>query len=148
MGVNRGMMTSATDLWATPQWLFDELNREFGFTLDTCALPENAKCEKYYTPEVDGLAQEWLGVVYCNPPYGKEVGAWTEKAAHEVSVGNADVVVMLLPASTDTKWFHKLWENKNVEVRFLKGRLKFNDGKGSAPFPSMVCVFAKGRENG
>ena len=72
--------SSATDLWATPQAFFDELNKEFGFELDVCALPENAKCEKYYTPEIDGLKQQWRGICWMNPPYGREIGAWMEKA--------------------------------------------------------------------
>lgn len=78
------MFSSATDLWATPQWLFDDFNAEFGFTLDACALPSNAKCAKYFTPEVDGLAQDWAGeVVWCNPPYGREIGKWVKKCAEE-----------------------------------------------------------------
>ena len=78
------MFSSATDLWATPQWLFDDFNAEFGFTLDACALPSNAKCAKYFTPEVDGLAQDWDGeVVWCNPPYGREIGKWVKKCAEE-----------------------------------------------------------------
>lgn len=130
------MFSSATDLWATPQGFFEELDREFHFTLDACALPENAKCEKYYTPEQNGLAQPWGGVVWCNPPYGREIGKWVEKAA----TCGAPIVVMLLPARTDAKWFHTFIYGK-AEIRFLQGRLKFGNAKNSAPFPSMVVVF-------
>lgn len=130
------MFSSKTDLWATPQVFFDELNREFAFNLDACATPENAKCSKYFTPEIDGLSQDWGGyTVWCNPPYGREIGKWVKKAAES----NA-LVVMLLPARTDTKWFHDYIYNK-AQVRFVKGRLKFGDSKNSAPFPSMVVVF-------
>lgn len=134
------MFSSATDLWATPQWLFDDFNAEFGFTLDACALPSNAKCAKYFTPEVDGLAQDWSGeVVWCNPPYGREIGKWVKKCAEE-SKKNDTTVVALLPARTDTKWFHEYIYHK-AEVVFLRGRLKFGDAKNSAPFPSMIVIF-------
>ena len=133
------MFSSKTDLWETPQEFFDKLNQEFHFNLDACALPENAKCEYYYTPEQDGLSQPWNGVVWCNPPYGREIGRWVEKAYHSAAEGEA-VVVMLLPARTDTKWFHKYIYNK-AKVRFIKGRLKFGGSKNSAPFPSMVVIF-------
>lgn len=134
------MFSSATDLWATPQWLFDDFNAEFGFTLDACALPSNAKCAKYFTPEVDGLAQDWGGeVVWCNPPYGREIGKWVKKCAEE-SKKNNTTVVALLPARTDTQWFHEYIYHK-AEVVFLRGRLKFGDAKNSAPFPSMIVIF-------
>lgn len=134
------MFSSATDLWATPQWLFDDFNAEFGFTLDACALPSNAKCAKYFTPEVDGLAQDWGGeVVWCNPPYGREIGKWVKKCAEE-SKKNNTTVVALLPARTDTKWFHE-YIYRRAEVVFLRGRLKFGDAKNSAPFPGMIVIF-------
>ena len=129
------MFSSQTDLWATPQDLFNELDNEFGFTVDVCALPENAKCKQYYTPEMDGLKQEWTGVVWCNPPYGRQIGKWVEKAAK-----SACRVVMLLPARTDTRWFHD-YIYGYAEIRFIKGRLKFGGCENSAPFPSMICVF-------
>ena len=140
MSINKGMFTSATDLWETPKDFFDELDKEFRFTLDVCALPENAKCDKYYTPDQDGLSQPWNGVCRCNPPYGRRIGLWVKKAYHESEIGNT--VVMLLPARTDTKWFHEyIYKKQNVEIRFVPGRLKFGGSKNSAPFPSMVCVF-------
>ena len=131
--------SSQTDLWATPQVFFDELHAEFGFTLDPCALPSNAKCEQFFTREIDGLKQNWGGhIVFMNPPYGREIGKWVEKAA----TCGADIVVGLLPARTDTKWFHEHIYNK-AEVRFVKGRLKFGGAMNSAPFPSMVVVWHK-----
>ena len=117
--------------------MFESLDQEFHFTCDVCALPENAKCKDFYTPEIDGLTQEWHGVCWCNPPYGRAIGKWIEKASK-----SACTVVMLLPARTDTKWFHNfIYKKDGVEIRFLKGRLKFGQSKNGAPFPSMVVVF-------
>ena len=119
------MFSSKTDLWETPQTFFDELNQEFGFTLDACAVPDNAKCERYYTPEQDGLSQPWDGVVWCNPPYGREVGKWVRRGL--MASENGAIVVMLLPARTDTKWIHDYIYGK-AEIRFVRGRLKFGGG--------------------
>lgn len=105
MPINAGMFTSTTDCWETPQDFFDRLDAEYHFTLDACALPQNAKCERYYTPEQDGLSQPWRGTVWCNPPYGRQIGRWVEKAAESTAAGAT--VVMLLPARTDTRWFHR-----------------------------------------
>lgn len=138
------MFSSKTDLWETPQDLFDRLDAEFGFDLDACALPQNAKCAAYYTPEQDGLSQPWDGVVWCNPPYGRNIGKWVQKA-HEENRRNNNYIVMLLPARTDTKWFHDYILNK-AEIRFIRGRLKFGGSKNSAPFPSMVVVFRARKE--
>lgn len=132
------MFSSKTDMWETPQDFFDKLNEEFHFTVDVCAIPENAKCEKFFTPEMNGLKQEWTGICWCNPPYGREIGKWVEKA-YVASTWGA-TVVMLLPARTDTKWFHEYIYN-NAEIRFIKGRLKFGNSKTAAPFPSMVVIF-------
>ena len=132
------MFSSKTDLWETPQELFDELDREFHFALDTCALPENAKCARYYTPEQDGLSQPWKGVCWCNPPYGRGIGRWVEKAS--ASAADGATVVMLIPARTDTEWFHSYILGK-TEIRFIKGRVKFGNSRNGAPFPSMVVVF-------
>ena len=129
------MFSSATALWETPQEFFDALNREFHFDTDVCALAENAKCKRFYSPEKDGLSQEWQGVCWCNPPYGREIGKWVKKAAESHCT-----TVMLLPARTDTRWFHDYIYNK-AEVRFIKGRLKFGNSKNSAPFPNMVVIF-------
>ena len=137
------MFSSQTDQWSTPQDFFDELDAEFGFGLDACALPENAKCDVYYTPEQDGLFQRWYGTVWCNPPYGREIGKWVAKAANAAKSGAT--VVMLLPARTDTRWFHEYIYGK-AEIRFIKGRLKFGNSKNAAPFPSMVVVFREEEE--
>ena len=141
MPINAGMMTSNTPEWGTPQWLFDELDAEFHFDLDPCCTHENAKCAKHFTKEEDGLNQEWGGYrVYCNPPYGREIAKWVKKA-HDSQC----LTVMLLPARTDTSWFHDYIYHK-AEIRFLKGRLYFNDGCGRAPFPSMVVIFRNERK--
>ena len=134
------MFSSKDDKWSTPQDFFDELNTEFGFTLDPCADDSNHKCNKYYTEEDDGLLQDWQGeIVFCNPPYGKAIKDWVRKAYIEGCKPNT-TVVMLIPARTDTIYFHKYIYHK-AEIRFLKGRLKFGNSKNSAPFPSMVVVY-------
>jgi phage N-6-adenine-methyltransferase len=135
--INKGLFSSKSDMWETPQWLYDELNMEFWFGLDVCATPENAKCEEYFTPEADGLSMEWRGMCWMNPPYGREIGKWVKKA-YESSLEGA-TVVCLLPARTDTKWFHDYCSKG--EVHFIEGRLKFGDSENSAPFPSMIVVF-------
>lgn len=136
------LFSSKTDLWATPQDLFDRLDREFHFTLDVCALPENAKCMAYYTPQDNGLAQPWTGVCWCNPPYGRStVKHWVQRAWLSSADGGC-TVVMLLPARTDTCWFHEyIYQKSRVEIRFLKGRLKFGGSTSGAPFPSMIVIF-------
>lgn len=135
--MNKGLLTSATPEWATPQEFFDKLNSEFGFNLDPCATKENAKCSKFYTREDDGLSKKWEGSVFMNPPYGKEIARWMKKA-YESSLQGSHVVC-LVPARTDTKWFHD-YAFKG-EVRFLKGRLKFGNSKSSAPFPNALVIF-------
>ena len=135
------MFSSATDNWSTPQDFFDKLNDEFHFTLDVCADETNHKCEHYYTKEIDGLSRPWIGTIWCNPPYGRKIGEWVRRAYISAQIGSA-TVVMLLPARTDTRWFHDYIYNKsNTEIRFIKGRLKFGGCKNSAPFPSMVVIF-------
>ena len=138
------MFSSKSDLWETPQKFFDKLNQEFHFNLDACALPENTKCTKYYTPKQDSLSQPWNGVVWCNPPYGREIGSWVRKGLSASMEGAT--IVMLLPARTDTKWFHEYIYGK-AEIRFVKGRLKFGKSKNGAPFPSMVVVFRPRKED-
>ena len=130
--------SSTTDLWATPQSLFDELNREFHFMLDVCAIPENAKCPKFYSPAEDGLLQPWTGVCWMNPPYGRAIGLWVAKAYRAALAGAT--VVALLPARTDTTWWHE-YVVQAKDIRFLRGRLRFGEAKNSAPFPSAVVVF-------
>lgn len=139
------MFSSKTDMWETPQDLFDELDKEFHFTLDVCAIPENAKCKNFYSPDMDGLTQPWTGVCWCNPPYGRQIEKWIMKAW--IASANGNTVVMLLPARTDTRWFHDyIYKKSRVEVRFLRGRLKFGGCKNSAPFPSMVVLFRPSKE--
>lgn len=139
----RVMFSSNTDLWETPHEFFEELNEEFNFTLDVCALPENTKCANYYTPEENGLSNPWTGVCWCNPPYGREIGKWVKRAYDQTLQGTT--TVMLLPARTDTRWFHNYILGK-AEIRFVKGRLKFGNSKNSAPFPSMVVIFRPRKE--
>ena len=127
--------SSKSDLWETPQWLFDKLNKEHNFTLDVCATKENAKCENYFTEIDNALIQKWTGVCFMNPPYSK-LKIWIEKAYNEVQNGNCNKVVCLIPARTDTVAFHNFCLKGKIE--FLKGRLKFSNSKNSAPFPSMI----------
>lgn len=137
------MFSSKTDKWATPQDFYDRLNEEFHFTLDPCADETNHKCDTYFTEEEDGLKQDWRGhVVFCNPPYGnKETGIWTQKCYEEAQKENT-TAVLLIPARTDRISFHEyIYKKSNVEIRFIRGRLKFGGSKDSAPFPSMVVVF-------
>lgn len=134
----QALFSSKTDMWETPQDFFNELDAEFKFDVDVCATNSNTKCTTYYTKEQDGLSMDWGGVCWCNPPYGREIGKWVEKA-YSSSAGGA-LVVMLLPARTDTKWFHKYIYGK-AEIRFIKGRLKFGESTNSAPFPSMIVIF-------
>ena len=132
-----------TDEWATPQWLFDQLNAEFHFTLDPCSTDENAKCKKHYTKEQDGLKQDWSGeTVFCNPPYGREMVSWIRKC-YEHYVGGG-TVVLLIPARTDTAAFHEYIYGK-AEIRFIRGRVKFGGSKYNAPFPSLIAIFKKER---
>lgn len=133
--------SSASGNWSTPQDFFDKLNEEFHFTLDPCADGLNHKCEKYYTEEQDGLKQDWSGeIVFCNPPYGRDVPKWVQKCFNEVYAGECKCAVMLLNARTDTRWFHD-YIYRRAEIRFVKGRLKFGGQAQPAPFPSMVVVF-------
>ena len=135
-------LSSKTDNWATPQDFFDKLNEEFHFTLDPCANYENHKCDLFYTKEQDGLTKDWGGhVVFCNPPYGKEIADWV-RYSYEQSQKPNTTVVMLIPARTDTRYFHDYIYGK-AEIRFIKGRLKFGDATTGAPFPSMVVVYRK-----
>ena len=136
----KALFSSSNTEWSTPQDFFDKLNEEFHFTLDPCAQHHTAKCSKYYTREDDGLAQDWGGeTVFCNPPYGRDIAKWVEKCREESRKPNTKVV-MLIPARTDTRWFHQHIYNK-AEIRFIKGRLKFGQSNCSAPFPSMVVIF-------
>ena len=141
---NAGMFSSKTVEWETPQDLFDQLDRDFRFTLDAAATPENAKCERFYTKEDDALIQEWTGTVWCNPPYGRQIGAFVEKGYNAAAEGEADDVVMLLPARTDTRWWHEHVMHSH-SIGFVRGRLKFGGGHNCAPFPSAIVHFSNER---
>ena len=137
--MNNYWKMSKSNEWATPQNLFDSLNNIHHFTLDPASTDENAKCEKHYTIQDDGLSQNWGGCsVFCNPPYGREIGKWVQKAYEESRKPNTKVV-MVLPARTDTAWFHDYCVKGHIE--FLRGRIKFAGSKWNAPFPTMIVIF-------
>lgn len=142
--MNSALLSSKKMDWCTPQGFYDELDKEFSFVADVAATEKNKKAPLCYTPETDGLSNTWAlgGAVFCNPPYGKEIGKWVKKAYDEAQKGAT--VVMLIPARTDTSYFHDYIYGK-AEVRFVRGRLKFTDDNGAeqnaAPFPSMVVIF-------
>ena len=139
MTINQGLMTSNTDLWSTPRDFFDDYNAIYHFDVDVCATNENALCAKFYSPEEDGLSKEWNDVCWMNPPYGREIGKWMKKA-YESSLHGA-TVVCLVPARTDTAWWHEY--AMKGEITFIRGRLKFGGSKNSAPFPSAVVIFQR-----
>ena len=142
------MMSSTKMDWQTPQAFFDKLNQEFNFTLDPATNGTNALCSKFFTEAQDALAQSWQGeTCYVNPPYGRVLKNWIRKAYEESQDPNT-TVVMLIPARTDTKYWHE-YVMQASEIRFVQGRLKFGGGQTDdpAPFPSAVVVF-KGGHNG
>lgn len=124
--------------YETPWSLFDPLNKEFGFALDVCATHENKKVENCFTKAEDGLKQDWQGVCWCNPPYGREMPLWIRKAYQTAQMGKG-TVVMLIPARTNTAWWHDIC--MKGEIRFLRGRPKFNNGKHGLPFPLALVIF-------
>ena len=143
-GVTRMLVhySSKSDEWPTPQWLFDALDREFGFTLDPCSTDSNAKCPKHYTRAENGLRRSWADeTVWMNPPYGREIGDWMAKAYNAARAERA-TVVCLVPARTDTKWWHDF--AMKHEIRLLRGRLHFGGATASAPFPSAIVVMRPG----
>ena len=146
------LFSSKSQEWETPEALFDKLDKVFKFTLDPCATSENAKCKKFYTKEDDGLSKDWCGhKVFVNPPYGREIHKWVKKSFEESCKKNT-VVVMLIPARTDTKYWHE-YCMKASYIYFIKGRLHFKNKAtkdcadktktNPAPFPSAVIVFMK-----
>jgi phage N-6-adenine-methyltransferase len=144
MTIHSALYSSRSDEWPTPQSFFDALHAEFKFTLDPCATSRNAKCRRYFTSKENGLAQDWgRHRVFCNPPYGNTMRDWARKC-HDASRAGA-LVVLLAHARTDTRWFHDWVYGKANELRFVRGRLRFGDGKQSAPFPSLVAVFEAAR---
>lgn len=139
MQITTGLFTSDRHDWETPPDFFAELDAEFHFEIDVCALPHNAKCATFYTPQDDGLQRPWAPrVCWMNPPYGREIGAWVAKALGEAQHGAT--VVGLLPARTDTAWFHD-YVHGHAEIRFVRGRIRFVGGASCAPFPSMIAIW-------
>jgi site-specific DNA-methyltransferase (adenine-specific) len=135
------MFSSATDLWSTPQDLFDKIHKAFNFTLDPCANKDNTKCSKFYTEEDNGLSKQWAGeMVFCNPPYSK-IKDWVAKCYQESHDWGNTRVIMLIPARVDTRYFHDYVFKYAKAICFIKGRLKFGDSKNSAPFPSALILF-------
>lgn len=139
------LFSKASDEWETPQDFFNELNEIYHFNLDPCASTKNAKCKKFYTKKDNGLIKSWKGRrVFCNPPYS-DIPAWVKKCHEEREAQT----VLLVPARTDTRWFHNFIYNDcgghtgywQHDVKFLRGRLKFGDSRNSAPFPSMLVYF-------
>lgn len=140
MKLTSGLVTSESDTWATPWALFRLYDAEFRFTLDVCATVDNTKCGRFFSPEVDGLSQSWAGErCWMNPPYGQALPFWVEKAAL-----SRTLVVALLPARTDTKWFHQ-WVAPFAQCQFLKGRVKFLGHGSASPFPSVMAIYGNGR---
>jgi phage N-6-adenine-methyltransferase len=146
------LFSSKTDQWSTPQDFYDTLHAEFDFGLDAAADRSNTKCSLFIPKEWDALTADWVTIVraFCpgqavwlNPPYGRDIGKWVAKAAAEAARGAT--VVMLIPARTDTRYWHEYIEPirlvRPADVRFVRGRLKFGGVKNSAPFPSVVVVF-------
>jgi len=140
--VSKALFSSEKINWGTPQWLFDALNAEFGFTLDPCADEENHKCKRYFTEKDNGLEKDWgTERVFCNPPYGRNIGEWVKKCSL-----HKGLAVLLIPSRTDTQYFHEfIYRNQRAEIRFIRGRLKFEGAKNSAPFPSMIVIFRGNR---
>ena len=141
MDITKGLTSTGNIVAETPKYLFDRISSIFNFSLDVCALPENAKCESYYTPEDDGLSKPWRGV-WCNPPYGREISSWVKKAYEESQKEYNSFVLMLLPARTDTKWWWD-WVQGKATLFFIKGRVKFGDHNVGAPFPSVLALYMK-----
>ena len=145
--VDKVLFSHDSDEWQTPKGLYDQLNAEFEFMTDPCTTPDNPLGTKiFYTKEDNGLVQDWKGNTFINPPFS-QTKEWVRQAYNihymrdkfEYVCGK---IVMLLPARTDTKWFHMyVYQKRNIDIRFIKGRLRFGGAKNSAPFPSMIVIF-------
>ena len=139
MTIHQSLFSSRSEEWSTPHSFYDVLNEEFKFSLDPCASAENTKCRTFFTKHHNGLTQDWnTHCVFCNPPYGKTMSQWARKCFDASQSGAT--VVLLAHSRTDTRWFHE-WVYGKAEIRFVRGRLRFGDGRQSAPFTSMVAVF-------
>ena len=143
--MNKSLLSSDKMDWGTPKAFFDSLNEEFHFTVDVCASDWNKKLERFWSESDDALVQDWSGeVCFMNPPYGRDIKHWVKKAYDESLKGA--VVVGLIPSRTDTSYWHDFIQGK-AEVRFLRGRLKFERPEGAgdpAPFPSAVIIWKGG----
>ena len=139
--INKGLFTSNKDDWQTPKWLFDKLNIHFNFYCDVCASKENTKCNKFFDKFNSCLDNDWFECNFMNPPYGREIGKFVKKAYDQWRLNDCTTVA-LLPARTDTKWFHDYIYNYTT-ILFIKGRLKFEGGEklAPAPFPSMIVIW-------
>jgi len=141
MALQKAMVSSKTNEWATPQLLFEDLDKEFKFTLDPCSTHENHKCDKYFTLEDDGLKQDWSNdIVFMNPPYGGHTGDWIKKALDESRKGAT--VVCLIVSSTDRSYWHDYIFPFASQIRFVRGRLKFGVATTTAPFASALVIFS------
>lgn len=130
--MNKGLFTSARGDWKTPKAVYQTLDAEFGFDYDPCPTK----------PTKNGLLTDWGGCNFVNPPYGTEIGKWIKKGYEEYLKGK--IVVFLIPSRTDTRWWHE-YIMKATEIRFIKGRLRFDDQKNSAPFPSAIAIYSQNR---
>jgi len=145
MALNKAMVSSKDNTWETPWRFFNELDKEFNFTLDPCAQDETAKCKKYYTAETNGLDKDWSkDIVFMNPPYGGNTGTWIEKALDESRKGS--VVVCLIVSSSDRSYWHEYIFPYAREIRFIRGRIKFGGSKFTAPFASAIVIFDRNYE--
>lgn len=146
MDKNSVHYSSKSNEWGTPQELYDKLNNKYKFTLDPCCTKENSKCKKFYTKKDNGLSKSWKNeIVFMNPPYGRDIKLWIEKAHYEYLFNNA-TVVCLIPARTDTSYWHEYIFPNATKIEFLRGRIKFEINgvaKHPAPFPSAIVVFER-----
>lgn len=143
--LSAGLFSSKSSEWRTPENLYRELDEEFNFDLDPCTSPENhLGTPNSFSKKDDGLSRDWFGRVFMNPPYGRKIAAWVKKAYDEVRSRNAELVVGLLPARTDTSYFHDYILDVAEEIRFIRGRLRFSGAKSGAPFPSMIVIWRSG----
>lgn len=141
MALIKPMVSSKSNEWETPQDFFDELNKEFNFTLDPCTNNHNHKCQKFFTIEDDGLKQDWSkDIVFMNPPYGGHTGDWIKKAWEESQKGAT--VVCLIVSSTDRSYWHDYIFPYAKQIRFIRGRLRFGNAQSTAPFASAVVIFS------
>jgi len=138
--LNKSLFTSSKSDWETPDKLFDRLNNEFEFTIDVCASATNKKVDNYFSVRDNALVQEWTGICWMNPPYGKDIKLWVKKA-YTASLDGETTVVCLLPCRTDTVWWHEFC--MKGEIRFCNKRLKFKNSNNMATFPSAIVVFGK-----